>query len=281
MQARAMTAAGNPSVVPVRSARRNPRRPTFSQLSELRQLRDCEQVAAVCYRVRKHAIEFLLVRTRGGRRWTFPKGSAERGLTHAQAAALEAFEEAGVRGRIEEASFAKYYCEKRSLRGENLWVSAHLCEVYRLVMPKEMNRDRTWCTPEGAKLRLRKNRNVAEAAEFCRILDSAVARIEDAQQRRSQSGHDRGSLVQEQHRERDSLHAVRFEAADRVRQHWSEFVPKTRLPTSPLPPVFSAEQARKLLPADILPFSAKPPADSRSRSNGRKAMTKALGPRLG
>jgi 8-oxo-dGTP pyrophosphatase MutT (NUDIX family) len=84
----------------------------FIRLSQLRKLSVCEQVAAVCYRVRNDAhngtIEFLLVRTRGGGRWTFPKGSAEPGLTQAQAAALEAFEEAGVHGRIEEASFARY-----------------------------------------------------------------------------------------------------------------------------------------------------------------------------
>jgi 8-oxo-dGTP pyrophosphatase MutT (NUDIX family) len=279
-----MTAAGNPSVVPVRlSALRNRRRSTFLELRELRQLRDCEQVAAVCYRVRKLEIEFLLVRTRGGRRWTFPKGSAERGLTHAQAAALEAFEEAGVRGRIEETSFASYCCEKRSLRGKSLNVNAHLCQVFRLVRPKELDRDRTWCTPQEAKLRLRKNRNIAGASEFCRILDLAVARIEHAQQRRSQSLCDRSSLVQEQCQERDSLHTVQFEAAARIRQHWSEFIPKTRLATSPSHTVFPANQSRKLLPADILPFSPKPPADPASRSNvgGRKAMTKALGPRLG
>lgn len=85
----------------------------FVRLSQLRKSRECEQVAAVCYRVRGGEIEFLLVRTRGSGRWTFPKGSAEPGLTHAQAAALEAFEEAGVHGRIEEASFARYVRGKR------------------------------------------------------------------------------------------------------------------------------------------------------------------------
>lgn len=83
------------------------------RLSQLRKLCECEQVAAVCYRWRNDCIEFLLVRTRGGERWTFPKGSAEPGLTHAQAAALEAFEEAGVHGRIEEASFATYVRRER------------------------------------------------------------------------------------------------------------------------------------------------------------------------
>src|ERR1700683_5471211 len=86
------------------------------RLSQLRKLCECEQVAAVCYRVRGDGIEFLLVRTRGGGRWQFPKGSAEPGLTHAQAAALEAFEEAGVHGRVEETSFVTYV-----FRGGGRW----------------------------------------------------------------------------------------------------------------------------------------------------------------
>src|SRR5271155_2735893 len=72
----------------------------FKELSKKRQ-----QVAAVCYRMGRRGIEFLLVQTRGGR-WIFPKGGVERGLTYAQSAALEAFEEAGVHGRMEEIPFA-------------------------------------------------------------------------------------------------------------------------------------------------------------------------------
>src|ERR1700691_4089209 len=117
------------------------------RLSQLRKLRDCEQVAAVCYRLHDDAIELLLVRTRGSGRWTFPKGSAEPGLTHAQAAAVEAFEEAGVHGRIEELPFARYISRKpgdRRNARRSLQVSAHLCEVRRLANPKESNRNRTW-----------------------------------------------------------------------------------------------------------------------------------------
>src|SRR5712692_9288681 len=89
----------------------------FLRLAHLRRLRGCEQVAAECYRVRGSDIELLLVQTRKGR-WTFPTGSAMPGLTHAQAAALEAFEEAGVHGRMEEASFARYIHRKGgNLRG--------------------------------------------------------------------------------------------------------------------------------------------------------------------
>ena len=44
------------------------------------------QVAAVCYRRRGDAVEFLLVNTNGGNKWTFPKGSPEARLSHSQSA---------------------------------------------------------------------------------------------------------------------------------------------------------------------------------------------------
>src|SRR5271156_5507897 len=143
----------------------NQRSNVIVRLAHLRKLSKCEQVAAVCYRVRNGSIEFLLVRTRGSGRWTFPKGSAEPGLTHAQAAALEAFEEAGVHGRIEEASFARYrrkqgHGEYRASKSDEkaVVVSAYLCEVSRLSPPQESDRDRTWFSVEDARQRLRVGR---------------------------------------------------------------------------------------------------------------------------
>src|SRR5260370_42449139 len=79
----------------------------FVRLAELRKLKECDQVAAVCYRERDRNNEFLLVRTRKGR-WIFPKDSAEPGLTPAQAAPPAAFEDAAVHSRTEEASFDRY-----------------------------------------------------------------------------------------------------------------------------------------------------------------------------
>ena len=143
-------------------------------------MRGCEQVAAVCYRLRSSGIEFLLVQTRSGR-WTFPKGGAEPGLTHAQAAALEAFEEAGVHGRMEEASFARYVRRKRGNERQpdeiELAVNAHLCEVTRLDPPQESNRNPTWFSAEKAKRRLREDRTPDYGLELARVVDRAVTRI--------------------------------------------------------------------------------------------------------
>jgi 8-oxo-dGTP pyrophosphatase MutT (NUDIX family) len=153
----------------------------FLRLAQLRKLRRCEQVAAVCFRIRSAGIEFLLVQTRK-ERWIFPKGSAEPGLTHAQAAALEAFEEAGVHGRMEEISFTRYIQRKRrNMRraaATELAVSAHLCEVLRLGPPQELNRNPTWFSPDKAKRRLRQDRAPEYGAELARVIDRAVTRIQ-------------------------------------------------------------------------------------------------------
>ena len=156
------------------------------RLSQLRRLRECEQVAAVCYRVRNGEIELLLVRTNSGH-WTFPKGNAEPGLTHAQAAALEAFEEAGVHGRMEEASFARYVRRKRGgmrdpVRSDKsiekeIAIQAHLCEVSRLDPPSEQGRNPTWFSARKAKRRLGEDRNADFAAELARVVNRAVSRI--------------------------------------------------------------------------------------------------------
>jgi 8-oxo-dGTP pyrophosphatase MutT (NUDIX family) len=161
----------------IRPSRRN-----GTALTELRfsiperSTRDREQVAAVCYRRRKSKVEFLLVQTRKGR-WTFPKGGIMRGLTRAQSAALEAFEEGGVRGRIEEAPFARYTLGKRTADSEIL-THAFLCEVLRMGTPQEPNRNPTWFAPEKAKLRLKEQRAAENGAELVRVLVRAVMRIE-------------------------------------------------------------------------------------------------------
>jgi 8-oxo-dGTP pyrophosphatase MutT (NUDIX family) len=198
----------------------------FLQLSRLSKRR--QQVAAVCYRIRRGGIEFLLVQTRGGR-WIFPKGGVESGLTRAQSAALEAFEEAGVHGRMEETPFARYFRRKpdtatttKSTRPAaarssqpNLAVTAHLCEVSHLEPPQESNRDPSWFSAEKAKQRLLKDRAPEFGAELARVVDRASARI------RQLHGNSVSPLVQPR---KDALQEVRFEVFELTRVHdlgWS------------------------------------------------------------
>jgi 8-oxo-dGTP pyrophosphatase MutT (NUDIX family) len=59
------------------------------------------QYAALPYRFTPAAaLEILLVTTRRSRRWIIPKGWPIKGLKPPKSAAREAFEEAGVRGKI-------------------------------------------------------------------------------------------------------------------------------------------------------------------------------------
>jgi len=158
----------------------------FVRLAELRRRRGSEQVAAVCYRVRGGAIEFLLVQTRG-QRWTFPKGSVEAGLTHAQSAALEAFEEAGVHGRMEELSFAQYVRRKGGDPDDpdciEVVVNVHLCEVLRLSGAHEPGRNPSWFPVEKARRRLKQDRADVVAEELLRVLEEALVRIQQIHNR--------------------------------------------------------------------------------------------------
>ncbi len=160
----------------------------FLPVSHLRRLSECEQVAAICYRRRGGDIEFLLVRTRSGK-WIFPKGNAEPGLTHAQAAAIEAFEEAGVHGRMEEACFVRYTRRKRAPRdsarsGRSQVINAHLCEVLWLEPSPEAGRNPTWFSPQKAKRCLQQKRLNDYGTELAAVIDYAVARIRKPANRR-------------------------------------------------------------------------------------------------
>lgn len=59
------------------------------------------QAGAVPYAVREGHVLFLLITSSSGR-WIFPKGHIEKGEQDAEAAAREAFEEAGVVGQVME-----------------------------------------------------------------------------------------------------------------------------------------------------------------------------------
>jgi 8-oxo-dGTP pyrophosphatase MutT (NUDIX family) len=232
--------------------------PRFVRLSQLHKLRECAQVAAVCYRIRNGEIEFLLVRTRGTGRWTFPKGSAEPGLTHAQAAALEAFEEAGVHGRIEEVAFARYTCRKRCGRGsagksaqKSLVINAHLCQVIRLGTPKEPNRNRTWFSASDAIQRLQEGRDSGDAAELARVVGRAVMRIEHLIIEIGRCKKWTQSPLQ-----KDGLQKVQFEASHRggrMSETSSNPYMDARLEPRQLP--LTGPQRQNLLRGEVLQFS--------------------------
>jgi len=140
------------------------------------------QVAAICYRRRGSAIEFLLVNTNGGNKWTFPKGSTDPRLSHSQAAEREAAEEAGAIGTIEPHHFHLYLHSKGVFWQpggvQEFVVKAFLMEIHQMRRPDESNRKPTWVSPDDAKRRLSKGREVKYSRELEAVIDRAMERIQ-------------------------------------------------------------------------------------------------------
>jgi 8-oxo-dGTP pyrophosphatase MutT (NUDIX family) len=112
------------------------------------------QVAALCLRESRTGPEVLLITSRGTGRWVLPKGWPMKGRTLAGAAQQEAWEEAGVVGRVRETPVGYYPYRKRHRTGLAL---ACRVEVFRLDVadlardwPERKSRKRRWMRPEDA-----------------------------------------------------------------------------------------------------------------------------------
>ncbi|MDP2711029.1 MAG: NUDIX domain-containing protein [Solirubrobacteraceae bacterium] len=116
-------------------------------------------------------LEFLLVRTSNGARWTFPKGGIEPGEKAPAAAAREALEEAGVEGRVGRRPLGVYrYAPSRGGAGD---VTAFLLRVRRDGLPAEPGRDPTWFGFEAARSRLTEGRDAGYGETMEGILRAA------------------------------------------------------------------------------------------------------------
>jgi 8-oxo-dGTP pyrophosphatase MutT (NUDIX family) len=113
------------------------------------------QYGAVPYRKTASGdYEVLLITSRETKRWIVPKGWPIRGLTPPKSAAREAFEEAGVHGRISTKSLGSYIYDKRLGDQETVRCAV---EVFAL---RFRNQEKTW--PE-AHLRRTQWYSVADA----------------------------------------------------------------------------------------------------------------------
>jgi NTP pyrophosphohydrolases including oxidative damage repair enzymes len=102
----------------------------------------------------KKRIEVLLVTGRRSRRWTIPKGWPMTGKSLAEAAAVEAFEEAGVKGKIQEEPLGAFNYTKQSFPFGSLEVRilVHELSVERELdkWPELGQRRRKWFSAEEA-----------------------------------------------------------------------------------------------------------------------------------
>lgn len=128
------------------------------------------QVAALCWRRGAEGLEVLLVTSRETRRWVTPKGGRMPGLTDAQAAAVEALEEAGVEGRIAEHPIGTFRYLKWLRRGEGRWcvVSLYPLQVTteHMTWQEQHERTREWVGRDEAVRRIEEPELKALIAAF-------------------------------------------------------------------------------------------------------------------
>jgi len=113
------------------------------------------QVAALCCRQGAGGTEVLLITSRDTGRWVLPKGWPMAGRGAAEAAAQEAWEEAGVRtARLWPDPVGRYHYEKRLDEGYGTPVEVM---VFRLDVeelsesyPEADSRARLWLSPRAA-----------------------------------------------------------------------------------------------------------------------------------
>ncbi|WP_332689310.1 NUDIX hydrolase [Bosea sp. (in: a-proteobacteria)] len=113
------------------------------------------QYAALPYRLSATGtLDIMLITSRDTGRWVIPKGWPMRGKTGAEAAAREAYEEAGIIGQASAAPVGAYHYRKRRSHGASV-----LCrvEVFPLDVleelqrwPEKRQRRRSWFSAEDA-----------------------------------------------------------------------------------------------------------------------------------
>ena len=102
-------------------------------------------------------VEILLITSRETHRWVIPKGWPIKGMTSSKSAAREAFEEAGVLGKIRKRPIGTYAYDKRLKSGrlQHVRVAAFALavEAEAEAYPEVGQRERTWVSPtEAARL---------------------------------------------------------------------------------------------------------------------------------
>jgi len=114
-----------------------------------------QQVAALCYRDTTQGQEVLMITSRDTGRWILPKGWPMRDKTDAEAAAQEAWEEAGVKPAvIADTPIGSYGYDKVLDNGLAMPIetTVYAVEVDKLAnkFPEAKERKRKWMRPDKA-----------------------------------------------------------------------------------------------------------------------------------
>jgi 8-oxo-dGTP pyrophosphatase MutT (NUDIX family) len=116
------------------------------------------QFAALCYRMTNDKPEILLVTSRGSGRWILPKGWPIPGKTPGECALIEAWEEAGVRGKAHEQCLGLFSYNKSTDPSNSLPCLGLVFPVKVRSLandyPEADQRKRKWMRPKKAAARV-------------------------------------------------------------------------------------------------------------------------------
>lgn len=154
-----------------------------SKIVDKRALREAKrkpsnmQVGALCYRhSKKRGLEILLITSRRTQRWIGPKGWPMKKRSNAEAATIEAYEEAGVIGTATPRSLGFFSYNKTIRPGKTRRLSVQLfpleVQKMRRDYAEKTQRKRKWLTPKKAAKR-------ADPPEFAAMI-RAFAKEESA-----------------------------------------------------------------------------------------------------
>jgi 8-oxo-dGTP pyrophosphatase MutT (NUDIX family) len=141
------------------------------------------QYAALPYRFTPMAaLEILIVTTRQSRRWIVPKGWPIKRLTPSKSAAREAFEEAGVRGKIGARAIGNFTYKKTA--GQTVVDANYEVKIFPLLVrrqsatwPEHGQRVVQWVDPERAISLIREPELKAIVAKFAKRASVAASKL--------------------------------------------------------------------------------------------------------
>lgn len=111
------------------------------------------QFGAIPWRLRDGKVEILLITSRRTKRWILPKGWPMHGQTPAEAAAMEAWEEAGVRGVASNGAVG-FYSYHKEMEGDDLPIIVAMfpLRVKKVLSawPEKSERRRKWVSRKKA-----------------------------------------------------------------------------------------------------------------------------------
>ena len=116
-----------------------------------------KQVAVLPYRKHGRGVDVLLITSRETKRWVIPKGWPMAGKNDCDAAAIEAFEEAGIEGHVNQESVGTYHYVKRKKSGNlDCEVTVYLLDVTQQLpkWPEKHERRRKWFSAKEATKRV-------------------------------------------------------------------------------------------------------------------------------